>query len=90
MEDWSSESVELKEDDEVSLGGLDIIKYIIFEKSREDKKGGYGFCGGLRFGLRVVLCSDDGDDFCDSVVKKCKDDVDESRKDNEELFLICE
>ena len=90
LEDRSSESVESKEDDEASSGGPDIIKHTISEKSREDKKGGHGFCGGLRSGSRVAPCSDDGDDSCDPVVKKCKDDVDESRKDNEELSLIRE
>ncbi|XP_009115457.1 TORTIFOLIA1-like protein 4 isoform X2 [Brassica rapa] len=89
LEDRSSESVESKEDDEAGSGGPDIIKHTISEKSREDKKG-HGFCGGLRSGSRVAPCSDDGDDSCDPVVKKCKDDVDESRKDNEELSLIRE
>ncbi|KAL0814357.1 hypothetical protein Bca101_070800 [Brassica carinata] len=89
LEDRSSESVESKEDDEASSGGPDIIKHTISEKSREDKKG-HRFCGGLTSGSRVAPCSDDGDDSCDPVVKKCKDDVDESRKDNEELSLIRE
>lgn len=83
-----SERVE-SEEDEASSGGPDIIKRTISEKSRGDKKE-HGFGGGLRSGSRVAPCSDDGDDSCDPVVKNCKDDGNESRKDSEELSLIRE
>lgn len=77
----SSKRVESEE--KANSGGPDIIKHTISEKSREDKVHGFG---GLRSGSRVAPCSDDGD----SVAKNGKDDVDESRKDSEELSLIRE
>uniref|UniRef100_A0A1J3FVB4 Microtubule-associated protein TORTIFOLIA1 n=1 Tax=Noccaea caerulescens TaxID=107243 RepID=A0A1J3FVB4_NOCCA len=58
--------------------GPDVIKHTISERSREDKANGFS---------RVVPCSDDGDSV---VAKNGKDDVDESRKDSEELSLIRE
>ena len=66
-----------------------LSKHNISENSRENNKG-HGFRGGLRSGSRVAPRSDDGDDSSDPAVKNCKDDVDESRKDSEELSLIRE
>ncbi|CAH2033793.1 unnamed protein product [Thlaspi arvense] len=86
LEDRSSKVVEPEEEEEKeNEGGPDIIKHTISERSREDKKV-HGF-GGLRSGSRVAPCSDDGDD---SVAKNGKDDVDDSKKDSEELSLIRE
>ncbi|ESQ34367.1 hypothetical protein EUTSA_v10007045mg [Eutrema salsugineum] len=82
LEDRSSKVVE-SEEEKANSGGPDIIKHTISEKSREDKVHGFG---SLRSGSRVAPCIDDGD----SVAKSGKDDVDESRKDSEELSLIRE
>ncbi|XP_010477747.1 PREDICTED: microtubule-associated protein TORTIFOLIA1-like [Camelina sativa] len=69
-------------------GGPDIIKHTISEKSREDNK--VSNFGGLKSGSRVAPCSSDDGDSYDSVAKNCKDEVDDSRKDSEELSLIRE
>ncbi|EOA36830.1 hypothetical protein CARUB_v10008592mg [Capsella rubella] len=75
-------------DEKANSGGPDIIKHTISEKSREDYK--VSNSGGLRSSSRVAPCSSDDGDSYDSVTKSCKDDVDESRKDSEELSLIRE
>lgn len=78
----------VESEEKANSGGPDIIKHTISEKSREDNK--VSNFGGLRSGSRVVPCSSDDSDSCDSVAKNCKDDIDESKKDSEELSLIRE